>query len=611
MKQGNFLLLLCGLLSCWQQQSMAQEVLAPLTSNIHLQTGTTPTASKKTRLILPFIDDFSNQGPYPDPTLWEDQQVYINNTLCETPITKGVATFDGLNSKGRPYFPSFYGAGYCDSLTSKIINLQSNTASDKIYLSFYVQPQGLGFAPETSDSLFLFFRDSSNHWDKVWQARGTGWTPMKIQLLPVMDVKYLHDSFQFRFVNIASMNTNDDVWNIDYVKMDVNRSPSDSILNDVAFTNQPTSILSPYSSMPYRHFTINQSNEKSTNQNLSLFNQYNLAQTIVTHHDAIEVSSTALQSSSALPSQSIGARQILVQNIPSYNINYTAPTPTSKVVMRNTYYVDMVNAQDRRSNDTIKTDVVFDNYFAYDDGTAEKAYFLLPAFNSPSKTALQFHLNEPDTVRGLMTFFAPQLPSAAGKYFSIVLYQTLGSSTTPDSIIHQEDLFQVKYDTLINGFTTYAFETPVALNAGTYYMGITQPANFGSDSIYYGLDMNRQTNAQFLYYNVDGYWYSSSANGSIMMRPMVGPFFTPSSTSSVTKKSSALNVYPNPAQTTLQLASNETWASYRIYSLLGNLVQEGIPNQQMIHIESLLPGMYMVQCRNEKNKLFTTQFVKQ
>ena len=255
--------------------------------------------------------------------------------------------------------------------------------------------------------------------------------------------------------------------------------------------------------------------------------------------------------------------------------------------------------------------MVFDNYFAYDDGTAEKAYFLLPAFNSPSKTALQFHLNAPDTVRGLMNFFAPQLPSAVGKYFSIVLYQSLGSLTTPDSIIHQEDLFQVKYDTLINGFTTYAFETPVALNAGTYYMGITQPANFGSDSLYYGLDMNRQTNAQFLYYNVDGYWYASSANGSIMMRPMVGQFFTPSSTSSVTKKSSTLNVYPNPAQTTLQIVSDETLASYRIYSLLGNLVQEGILNQHMIHIESLLPGMYMVQCRNEKNKLFTTQFVKQ
>ncbi|HPI54234.1 MAG TPA: T9SS type A sorting domain-containing protein [Chitinophagaceae bacterium] len=611
MKQGKFLLLICGLLLGLQQATLAQEVVAPLKSNIYLQSATTSTASKKTRLILPFIDDFSYQGPYPDATLWEDQQVFINNTMSENPITKGVATFDGLNAKGRPYFSSFYGSGYCDSLTSKPINLQANATSDKIYLSFYVQPQGLGFAPETNDSLFLFFRDSSNHWVKVWQARGTGWTALKIQLVPVMDMKYMHDSFQFRFVNIASMNTNDDIWNIDYVKMDVNRSPSDSILNDVAFTQQPMSILSPYSSLPYRHFTINQGNEKSSNQNLSLFNQYNLAQNIVTHHEAMEVSSSAQQSSSLLPSQSIGARQLLTQNVPSYSINYTAPSPYSKVVIRNSYYFDAVNAQDRRSNDTITSEAIFDNYFAYDDGTAEKAYFLLPAFNSPSKTALQFHLNEPDTVRGLMTFFAPQLPSAVGKYFSIVLYQSLGSLTMPDSIIHQEDLFQVKYDTLINGFTTYAFETPVALNAGTYYMGITQPANFGSDSIYYGLDMNRQTNSQFLYYNVDGYWFASSANGSIMMRPMVGAFFTPSSVGSVSKKSSSLVVYPNPAQSVLNVASNETWNHYRIYSVLGNLMQEGIPIRQAIQISSLAPGMYMLECRNKNNQLFTTQFVKQ
>ena len=181
----------------------------------------------------------------------------------------------------------------------------------------------------------------------------------------------------------------------------------------------------------------------------------------------------------------------------------------------------------------------------------------------------------------------------------------------PDSIIHQEDLFQVKYDTLINGFTTYAFETPVALNEGTYYMGITQPANFGSDSIYYGLDVNRQTNSQFLYYNVDGYWYASSANGSIMMRPVVGQFFTPSRVGSVAKKSNSLVVYPNPSQSILNVASNETWKHYRIYSMLGNLMQEGIPIRQSIQLSSLAPGIYTLECRNEHNQLFTTQFVKQ
>jgi hypothetical protein len=83
----------------------------------------------------------------------------------------------------------------------------------------------------------------------------------------------------------------------------------------------------------------------------------------------------------------------------SYPINYVAPTNTSKVVIRNTYYYPPVSPTDRKANDTIITDAVFDNYFAYDDGSAEKSYFLLPAINYPSKTALQFKLNEADTLR--------------------------------------------------------------------------------------------------------------------------------------------------------------------------------------------------------------------
>ena len=34
---------------------------------------------------LPFIDDFSYAGPYPDPNLWLDNRVFINNSMGFSP----------------------------------------------------------------------------------------------------------------------------------------------------------------------------------------------------------------------------------------------------------------------------------------------------------------------------------------------------------------------------------------------------------------------------------------------------------------------------------------------------------------------------------------------
>jgi len=239
-------------------QLWAQEQVVPLQGNpvLHVsQNQGSPV--KKTRVGLPFIEDFAYEGPYPDPTKWTDQQAFINNTFGFLPINRGVATLDGLNEIGRPYFVSPFTSGNADSLTSTSINLATYTPADNIYCSFYYQPQGLGFAPENGDSLFLYFKNNSNQWVRMWETRGTPLQAFQIRLIPITDAQFLHNDFQFRFVNVASLNTNDDIWNIDYIKIDVNRNNADSIMNDVGFTEEPSSILSNYSSMPYRHFVVN------------------------------------------------------------------------------------------------------------------------------------------------------------------------------------------------------------------------------------------------------------------------------------------------------------------------------------------------------------------
>jgi len=594
-------------------KAYAQEIVVPLSQNpAYSKPGINAFKSKKTRATLPFIDDFSYEGPYPDATLWEDNKAYINNTMTATPVTRGVATLDGLNEFGRPYYPQPFNSGLADSLTTVPIDLSSYNPASGIFLSFFYQPQGLGFAPENKDSLFLYFKNDVGDWIRAWETRGTALQGFRIVVLPVDDVQFLHTNFQFRFVNVASLNLNDDVWNLDYIKLDANRLETDTVMNDVAFSAQPSSILKTYSSMPYRHFIANQPNELSATQDVEIRNLYPFPNDVTINLNATEsVSGTPVNTQTLAP-VTIASKSFTQQSLLSYIISYTAPGNKSKVVIHNQYFYPAVNATDRRRNDTIVNDAIFDNYFAYDDGSAEKSYFLVPAINFPAKTALQFTLNEPDTIRGLMVHFGSQAPTAAGKYFSMVLYKTLGGATTMDSVLLQEDLLQVQYESSYNGFSSYAFSNPILLPAGSYYIGIMQPANFGSDSIYYGLDVNNNTSFQHLSYSVDGTWYTSAINGSLMMRPIVGQVFTPTRVTDIIKTEGvALDLFPNPSVSTLHLDSKERYKRCMIYSMDGRL--HGIQKVEVnntIDISGLQTGNYILVFTDSKGNSISKKINK-
>lgn len=600
------------ILCCIGKSNFAQEKVVPLKYNpsLVLSEAETKPSAKKKRASLPFIDDFSYTGPYPDASRWKDRQAYINNTMSTQHPTAGMATLDGLNQYGRPYFPNQFSSGFADSLTSVEIDLSAYTIASNIFFSFYFQPQGLSFAPETDDSLFLYFKNSSNQWVRMWQTWGTPNYPFKTVFIPVNQSQFLHAQFQFRFVNLASLNLNNDIWNLDYIKLDANRSASDSILNDVAFTIPPTSILYPYSAMPYRHFMANQAGEKSALQAFQVRNNSTIAQNVSTSHSAIELFSSSAISNSVLPTINVGANSSQNQSVNSYNISYTPPNSQAPVTIRNTYFFTGISATDKKENDTIYNDVVFDNYFAYDDGSAEKAYFLYSALNTPAKTALEFRLNEPDTIRGIGAFFAAQAPTALGKYFSVVLYKQLAGNGLNDSIIHQEDLYQVQYDTAINGFTYYGFNTPKVLSPGTYYMGITQPANFGSDSIYYGLDVNNNTSSQHLYYNVDGTWYASTVNGSVMIRPMVGRHFTSTAIGEIIKPKESIILFPNPSTDLLYLQSKTKIVSCTLYQLNGAKLGQHDVIDNKISVVNYPPGIYILEAIDEHKNSYTQTFYK-
>ncbi len=585
-----------------KKNAIAQEIIAPLKYNqVLFNVEKNNLKAKKSRATLPFIDDFSYDGPYPDQTFWADKQAYINNTMSATPITRGIATLDGLNEVGRPYFKNPYTVGYADSLTSQPIDLSSYATTSNIFLSFFYQPQGLGFAPESHDSLMLFFKNNQNEWIKIWRIRGGNIQGFRYVTLPISDPQYLHANFQFRFVNIASLDINNDTWNIDYVKVDANRSFLDSINHDIAFTNPPTSILYPYSSLPYRHFIANQTNEKTGSHTAYLQNLYSSNQNIMMNCLSTELQSATNLNAASLPPSSVNAYSNASYNFATYNVAYVPPTNYSKTIIQNKYFFNRVNTTDRQENDTITNNIIFDNYFAYDDGSPEKSYFLMPAFNYAAKTALEFTLNEADSLRGMMVNFGPQLPTGAGKLFSMVLYKTLAGNGLNDSIIMQQDLNSLMYENAINGFTSYAFDTPKFLTAGKYYIGITQPANFGSDSIYYGLDVNNNTNIQKLSYNINGTWVSSLTPGCVMMRPIVGQAFTPTQNSTAEIKKNHLKLFPNPFEHTLFIESKNKIKSIKLFSISGQLILDKKIENNQADLSEIQKGFYLIELLDEQN----------
>ena len=91
-------------------------------------------------ISLPFWDDFSFSEPDVDSTLWQNGiGVFINPAIGINQPTINVATFDGINSVGRPYNSESDFVAPTDSLLSHAIDL-SGVPLDKrstVYLSFF------------------------------------------------------------------------------------------------------------------------------------------------------------------------------------------------------------------------------------------------------------------------------------------------------------------------------------------------------------------------------------------------------------------------------------------------------------------------------------------
>jgi len=578
--------------------------------------GRSHAMAKTTALSLPFFDDFTNYDLFPDASKWVDMEVYVNNTMGVGVVSRGVATFDALNKYGIPYDTISNTAEiYADSLTSRPIDLLAHSPADSIYFSFFYQPQGNGFSPETDDSLMLFMLKKNGIWTKVWSMEGTTLQPFQVVMIPIVDTSFFYSSFQFRFVNKASINTNDDVWNIDYVKLDAFRNIYDTLVSDVGFGPNPTYILNDYTFMPYHQFSANMAGELAAQHSDSLVSRYtNSVNVTYSYTVREELSNTPMYTGT---NNTTTIQPLVPQGIsfPMYPISYSPPSANSKVVFENKYFIQSISTTDPTDNDTIVCEQIFDNYLAYDDGTAEQSYYLNLFPTLPGKLAIEYHLNQPDTLRGVAIYFGRQVPTAWYKTFSLVVYSDIGvTGSGTETLLDQEDDFTPKYIDTINHFWYYSLHNPVALPAGVFYVGTIQPALSGSDSLYFGLDVNR-VGGNHLYYNTLNTWQPSTISGALMLRPLFGQF-TPSTDNirNITQTENDWSVSPNPVfdKLTFSFIANAHPAIYQITDLQGKLINTGqIKTGQSVDLSDLPSGMYFVRLIQGDISSITRKIIKQ
>jgi len=578
----------------------AQEHVAPVNYNPFLKTDKKELKAlqRTTAASLPFFDDFTTYGVFPDNSKWTDNEVYINNTMGIAPITRGVATFDALNAKGLPYdTTNRYSVIYADSLTSVPIDLSGHTPGDSVYLSFFYQPAGNGFAPDAGDSLQLYMLQKNGVWRQVWAIDGDTLQPFVQVMVPVIDTQFFYDNFQFRFINIASININDDIWNLDYVRLDANRNINDTAVNDVAFSENPGFMLNDLTYMPYRHFLVNPAAVRATTQAVYVRNNYSTPKSLVFSLDANETTTGTHLSSASNNPLAIGNYSDLQTSVNVYTNTIPSPGTFNKVIFENKFALSGTAASEPKANDTIIQQQIFDNYLAYDDGTAEKSYFLNLFSTLPGKIAVEYNLAEPDTIWGISVYFGRQVPTGSSKFFSAIVYASITENSPAESIVYEEDLLQPSYADTVNHFWNYRFTVPVIMPAGQFYIGTMQPALSGSDSLYIGLDMNR-VGGNHAYYNVLDNWVSSSVSGALMIRPILGTSFTPTGVNDVANSKETMIVYPNPANDLIYLSqsNNAKPFNFEITDIAGRVVLKGqTSNDKAIGISNFSDGIYIVK----------------
>lgn len=533
--------------------------------------------------------------------LWLDQRAFHNYHLAKDPWTLGVASFDGLDENGYPYSFGTNGSHTADVLTSKPIDLSVNAPSDSIYLSFLAQPEGFGDEPEDGDSLICELYDPVNkEWVWAWSLNGSPTTDFQVGHVSITNPNYFSKEFQFRFKNHGSIAGSLDHFHLDYVILRQNSFVGDTLFKDFALVYPPQSLLKDFQRVPWDHYKNSTDNKMTDQGEIVVRNGSANAENLqdgkveVKHGGAVE-----------------GSYTLVGQTLAGGNINY-APRTTyysyhdfsqayqfdkSKPGVKQIFDIETgIGAPffNEPVNDSAFTTQEFYNYYAYDDGTAERAYG--PTGNQ-ARLAIQFSPYETGSVIGAYMHFVPTVNDVSSSLFVITIWDD--NNGEPGNVIYEDDLFNPRspfYEIEANKFYPYYFEDYQKVPVGnTFYIGWRQ---FDAPRLNIGLDKNID-NSDHTFFSIDdeATWINSSISGSVMIRPIFSTGMDAELGISPQEPELSI-VYPNPTTSKVQIIPGSTnQVTWELYELNGRRVDNG--QSKELDLSDRPNGIYLLKIKGE------------
>lgn len=623
LKKAGFVLLF----SLFSVLSFAQIIISPIGSFVDMQKQKRQSSDD---IFLPFIDDFSNYVGIPNPDKWESFGAVVNCSYQFNPPSVGVATLDATDIYGKLYAHATSSPFYADTLASRFIRLDSVLSpydialspSDSVYLSFYVQPAGgrgkqwemIGSRPSSEDSIILEFYSPETGWSRIWSMGGEHADSLynrygsyyKYVLIPITDQTYFNKEFRFRFRNMASLSNsslssyigNCDQWNIDYVYLNKNRSFEDTSRRDLAFVEPAPSMLKRYQAMPSRQF---KQDEMADSLHIKIVNLADMALSSTYKYEITNESGMRLYSyDGGFENISPYSQTQQYQTSP----NHARPTvdfvfdinPDRWYAFNITHTIKEGVGQDwLPANDTIRFKQIFEDYFAYDDGTAENGIGVEPI--SGSHLAVRYDLNEKDTLSAVDIYFNTSLNEGNFKPFFICVWTC--ENGLPAEMIYKSEKLIPRSDSL-NRFARFVLDESIVLPAGSFFISLQTK---GNDYLNIGFDRNTNS-SEYTFSKTGSDWQQSFEKGSVMMRPYFG---YRASVGLDEVDASEIKIYPNPASTKVYLQNCDGLLK-RLFDMNGRMLLQTRENE--IDISRFDCGIYILQVADEGRTIYHEKIIK-
>jgi hypothetical protein len=601
-------------------------------------------------LSLPFFDDFSQQ-PYsqPDRRRWTDATVFINDAYGINPPTKGVATFDILDGSGRVYRHVSSVSTGADTLTSQPIRLSPTDAG--VFLSFAYQPKGMSDdAPERADSLTLQLYAPELGWVSAWHAsldtlRADTLKVLKEKyflptpydkisasadvttqffkvIIGISDAKFLRAGFRFRFISYATRSSTDvlgrlgncDIWSLDLVYLNKNRTAADTLLTDVAIARPVQKLLKEYSAMPWRHLKSSLTAQReqliSATSVAITYSVGNLGASATGFRTDFEITCVTGAATAQPKEHRGGANNIQADTARLYTFNLPPNdflnTPLANAdsvafevkAILSDYTVNAGLMTELRANDTGMFRQEFFAYYAYDDGSAENGFGIFGANAANAKAAVKYFSYLRDTLSGVYIHFNSTQDSGSMQQFKLAVWGDKGGAPDDEKVLYLEPNLSPQYSNL-NSFAYYKLKRPVVVE-GVFYVGWVQQA---SAMLNVGFDRNSSP-ANKMFVSTNGYTWQRSVydgQGALMVRPSFArrADYDPSTAAPSAQARLSISVYPNPVrdELTLSLPDNLRGAplTLEIFTLSGQRVRYEALTSSVVNVSRLPQGAYLIR----------------